>query len=179
MSTTTTTLFFFSGSADKPPGKGAHEYLADDDDVDCDYLKSVSNWRQVLSNFWSAAFEFKQRHYSTAEYAFQASKFVEIGREDVAHEFCLESNSELSKSNGAAARRARMIVRMSSSQLKHWDGVKHEILHAILTAKFSQVSAAREVLLATKHARLLHSTGRGSQPVRQVALENVRQAFIF
>jgi hypothetical protein len=48
-------LYYYSGSADKPPGGGIHEHVADPSQYE--NLTEIKNWRQCLSNFHTAEFE--------------------------------------------------------------------------------------------------------------------------
>ena len=67
-------LVFYSQSADKAPGRGAHESV----DVPTAYegLAAIPHWRRVLSNFYEHPFTFQEKTYATVEHAFQAQKFA-------------------------------------------------------------------------------------------------------
>jgi ribA/ribD-fused uncharacterized protein len=165
-------LYFF-GSADKPPGQGAHERVAD---AACyAALVDVSHWRRMLSNFWPADFTLGERTFRTVEHAFQAAKIALVDPV-LAVQFALESGSELAHGSGAAARRHRKLVLLDDEQLRIWDGRKHVVMREAILAKFSGHEPLRTVLLATRSAELWHGTGRGQPPARIHDLEVIRDA---
>jgi hypothetical protein len=65
-----------------------------------------------------------------------------------------------------------MLVILSHS---HLGEIKGSILKGIMRSKFTQVKAARMVLLTTKDAQLWHGT-RGILKALQVTLEEIRKA---
>lgn len=164
-------LYFFSGSADRPPGEGAHESVADT----CDYaaLAGVRHWRRMLSNFWVADFTLGGRTYRTVEHAFQAAKIAMVDPV-LAGRFALDSGSELARGDGLAARRQRKLVLLDEALLRRWNESKHAVMRDAMRAKFSQHEPLRNVLLATLSAELWHGTGRGQPPTRIHDLETIR-----
>jgi ribA/ribD-fused uncharacterized protein len=166
-------LYFFSGSADKPPGHGAHERVADA--ARYAKLSEVRHWRRMLSNLWPADFTLGERSYRTVEHAFQAAKIALVDPA-LAEQFALESGTELARDDGAAARRHRKLVLLNDAQLRQWDGRKHAVMRDAMRAKFSGHEPLRAVLLATGSAELWHGTGRGQPPARMHDLEAIRDA---
>jgi hypothetical protein len=115
-------LYFFSGSADLPPGQGVHERVAD---TACyAALAGVRHWRRMLSNFWPAESTLGGRTYRTVEHAFQAAKTALVDPV-LAEGFALESNTELARDDGAAARKHRKLVLLDDAQLRRWDECKN------------------------------------------------------
>jgi ribA/ribD-fused uncharacterized protein len=166
-------LYFFSGSADLPPGQGVHERVADP--VRYAALAGVRHWRRMLSNFWPADFTLGERTYRTVEHAFQAAKIALVDPA-LADRFALESDTELARGEGAAARKHRKLLLLDEAQLRRWDGRKHAVMREAMHAKFSQREPLRMVLLATLPAELWHGTGRGQPPARIHDLETIRDA---
>jgi len=113
-------LYFFSGSADRPPGQGAHERVADQARYAA--LAGVLHWRRMLSNFWPADFRLRERTYRTVEHAFQAAKIALVDPA-LAERFALDSGTDLARGDGAAARKHRKLVLMNAAQLDHWGSV--------------------------------------------------------
>jgi ribA/ribD-fused uncharacterized protein len=164
-------LYFFSGSADLPPGQGVHEQVANAARYAA--LAAVRHWRRMLSNFWPADFTLDKRTYRTVEHAFQAAK-ISLVDPALAERFALESDTDLARGDGAAARKHRKLVLLNDAQLHEWDGCKHTVMRSAMQAKFSQHEPLRAVLLATLTAELWHGTGRGQPPTRIHDLETIR-----
>jgi ribA/ribD-fused uncharacterized protein len=164
-------LYFYSGSADRPPGAGVHEAVADPGAYAA--LAGTANWRRLLSNFWVADFVVDGLTYRTVEHRFQAAK-IALADPALARRFALESGSLLSQGDGAAARGQRKLVVLSAAQLARWDREKRGVMGAAMAAKFRQHPALGRVLLDTGRAELWHGTGRGQAPQRILELETVR-----
>jgi predicted NAD-dependent protein-ADP-ribosyltransferase YbiA (DUF1768 family) len=168
---TTAVFYFYSKSADKPPGKGANEKVAEGENYT--ELRNIKDWRKILSNFHVGEFMYKDKTYRTAEHCFQSQKIALVDTTK-AHQFCVESGTPLAKGDGEAARKQRKMVVLGDKDLIQWNKMKFQVLEEILHARFSQVHAAQKVLLATKDAELWHGT-RGTPKARQVQLEQVRK----
>jgi ribA/ribD-fused uncharacterized protein len=166
-------LYFFSGSADLPPGRGVHERVGAADRYAA--LAAVRHWRRMLSNFWPAEFTLGRRTYRTVEHAFQAAKIALVDPA-LAERFALESDTELARGDGLAARRHRKLAILDDARLRRWDACKHERMRDAMHAKFSRHESLRAVLLATLRAELWHGTGRGQPPARIHDLESIRDA---
>ncbi|MBM2618517.1 NADAR family protein [Actinoplanes sp. LDG1-06] len=167
-------LYFFSGSADRPPGQGAHERVADP--ARYATLARVKHWRRMLSNFWPAEFTLGERTFRTVEHAFQAAKIALVDPAS-AERFALQSGNELARGDGLAARKQRKLVLLDAAQLRQWDQQKHAVMRDAMRAKFGAHEPLRAVLLATAPAHLWHGTGRGQPPTRIHDLEVIRDAF--
>jgi ribA/ribD-fused uncharacterized protein len=164
-------LFFYSNSADRAPGEGANEQVADPKLYA--ELKGIPNWRKRLSNFWEADFKLDGVTYRTVEHAFQAAKIALVDATK-AKLFTLESGSELARGGGLEARKQRKMVMLTPAQLATWNAHKHTHMGAAMRAKFTQHAELGKVLLATGSAELWHGTGRGQPPARILELEAVR-----
>jgi len=164
-------LFFHSASADRVPGAGRHESVADPSIYAA--LAGSPNWRKMLSNFWVADFVWNGLTYRTVEHCFQAAK-IALADPTLAQSFALESQSALARGDGVAARKQRKLVLLDPQQLARWDREKHVVMQSAMRAKFSQHPALAAVLLATGNAQLWHGTGRGAQPQRIWDLEAIR-----
>lgn len=165
-------LFFHSASADRAPGAGRHESVADPAAYAA--LARIPNWRKMLSNFWVADFVWNGLGYRTVEHCFQAAKLAIVDPE-LARGFALESQSALSQGDGLAARKQRKLVLLDASQLARWDREKHVIMQSAMRAKFTQHPELMAMLQATGDAQLWHGTGRGAAPQRIFDLEAVRR----
>ena len=163
-------LYFFSKSADKKPGKGTNEQVANPRNYE--ELASVPHWRKVLSNFHVCPFVFRGMTFSTIEHAFQSAK-ISIASPARAAEFSVESGTNLGRGDGAAAQKARKMVRLTPEQLAYWDLIKEGVMEQAAVAKYAACPAALAVLRATRGAQLWHSVAR-SQPVRFRHLERIR-----
>lgn len=164
---------FFSRSRDAPPGKGVGESLAGDPRRYA-ALNTVPHWRRLLSNFHEAPFDFDGKTYRTIEHGFQAAK-IALADPAAAAQFAMESGSELSRGDGAAAQRQRKMVQLSPEQLAVWDAMKDDTLAALAEAKYNACHYSREVLRLTGDAELWHQVSR-SRPVRFSHLERIRDA---
>ncbi|KAF0982210.1 hypothetical protein FDP41_012071 [Naegleria fowleri] len=169
-------LFYYSKSSDKPPGKGSNETLGHNKQDYFSELAAIKNWRRVLSNFHIGPFIYDGKTYRTAEHCFQAHKIALVSK-TLAHTFCMESKSKLSRGDGEDARKQRKAAILDENQLKQWNRMKHEIMQEILYCKFSQNEDAKKVLLATRDAELWHGT-RGVPKSRQFDLEKVRERIL-
>lgn len=171
---------FFSGSKHTYPGKGASECLSEADEAagSFDALFAIDDFRRKLSNFHPlpGGLMCAGRHWLTVEHCFQGRKFMSID-EAYAGLFSLESGSELSQADGAAARKAgsKKAKPLSEEERKAWDARKKEVMREALLAKFSQFPEMRALLLATKDAELYHRPPR-SRLVREDTLMEVREA---
>lgn len=164
-------LFFHSASAERPPGAGRHESVADPAAYAA--LTRIPNWRKILSNFWVADFTVDGLTYRTVEHCFQAAK-IALADPTLARQFALESGSALSQGDGAAARKQRKLVLLDPQQLARWDREKHVVMQSAMRAKFIQHPELMAVLQATGDAQLWHGTGRGAAPQRIYDIEAVR-----
>lgn len=168
-------LYYFSRSADRPPGQGANESVASSEKYS--HLSRISNWRQMLSNFWVAPFEVDGVRWNSVEHMYQSYK-LNLASPEKAWLFTLNSGSELGRSGGDVAQKNRKLVVLTPGQLQEWDQLSDKVLSAGLKAKFSQNPDLKRVLLLTKDAQLWHGAPR-TPAERQLILESVRSEIAF
>ncbi len=65
-------LFYYSKSRDVAPGKGTNEFVENSEIYN--ELKTIKDWRKILSNFHEYPFSYENYTYKTIEHAFQAKK---------------------------------------------------------------------------------------------------------
>lgn len=164
-------LFYYSKSADKPPGRGANEIVADP--YRYRELAAVPRWRQMLSNFYVSLFVVDGVEWNSVEHYFQGKKIATVD-EAKGYSFSLSSGSELGRSDGNVARSNRKLVALTPEQLAHWASLRDRVLYDSLSAKFGQNPYLKRVLLATKDAELWHSPGRAPM-AREFVFERVRE----
>ncbi|MCP4130851.1 MAG: NADAR family protein [bacterium] len=167
-------LMYHSKSKDVPPGDGVGEqYL--DKEVDLKELSEIPNWRQKLSNFEESPFELDGLRWCSVEHFFQAQKF-KIKAPDYYKSFAMDSNSELSKTPGAAVKKAggKSGMPLNEEERARWEETKHEEMERALYAKFSQNEEHKTILLATKKAKLTHKPNRSKRTFVEHELMKVR-----
>lgn len=102
---------------------------------------------EALSNFYGSSFTYEDIEYPTAEHAFQAQKSTD---NLIKWGFSTEVNLTPEQAESAGSRIAMR---------QDWESVKDQIMFDILKAKFEQNQGAREQLLSTGNAELIHNTG--------------------
>lgn len=148
-------LCFFSLSADKPPGEGSREAVADES-VYTDLL-SVRDWRRVLSNFYhtQAPIPCFHRTFRSVEHAYQYAK-LRLADPETAESLTLESGSTLSEAVGSKVKKAGRSVCLTGDQLRVWGPLSRLVMKAAVTAKADSCCLFRRVLLSTHPAQLWH-----------------------
>ena len=163
-------LFYYSKSANKPAGKGVNEQVLNYNIYD--ELNKIKDWRKILSNLYYNEFTYDDKIYNSVEHAFQAKK-IEIVDKEKAYWFCKNSGNIIGMGDGLIARKNRKIIILTDEELNKWNDKKDKIMDDILLAKFTQIPIAKQVLLLTHNAILLHGT-RGIPISRQLNIEKVR-----
>jgi ribA/ribD-fused uncharacterized protein len=163
-------LFYYSKSANKLAGKGVNEEVLQYKKYD--ELNKIKDWRKILSNFYTHEFIYEDKTYNSVEHVFQAKK-IEIVDKEKAYWFCKNSENEIGMGDGLIARKNRKLIILKPEELILWDDIKNEIMYEILLAKFTQIPIAKQVLLLTHDAILLHGA-KGIPISRQIQLEKVR-----
>jgi predicted NAD-dependent protein-ADP-ribosyltransferase YbiA (DUF1768 family) len=163
------TFQFYSQSAPAPAGTGKGERVTDRSfyrrlDALDDQLRTATqdpkhNFRHVLSNFHVTPFHYKGRTYKSIEHAFHAQK-MHLVSVHASLMFSLESGSDLSKGNGHDAWKQRRMELLPPDILKHWDSISLATMADIARAKYAQCPDARNILVATHPAQLIHFQGR-------------------
>ena len=144
----------------------------------------MPEWRRKLSNFWVAPFELGGHRWSSVEHYYQASKFKENNPQFYL-QFSLDANpqGELAKNpvlaqatggktgkfKGKVVREACIVIDSNFFNGRHKSEMK-----AAQLAKFSQNEELKEMLLATKTAKLQHFV-RAKPPIVFIDLMEVRQ----
>jgi hypothetical protein len=170
-------ITFFAFSADKKPGQGVGEFVADPKLYI--ELEHIPHWRRVFSSLWdNEAFEHicldgAKRRFKSVCHALNAEKFLFAGYKDIAVSFSLDSNSELGKASGLTAHKARKIVKIKEEIITEWWEIEKEIKRKIYLSRYSK-GLARKVMLATGNAELWNR-GPRITTIRCTSLEAIRE----
>jgi predicted NAD-dependent protein-ADP-ribosyltransferase YbiA (DUF1768 family) len=163
-----TVFRFYIKSLDKPkPGKGAGETLGPEGAQVYEELSRIPQWRKKLSNFWPAEIKVDHHKWLSVEHYYQAAKFKRNNKEFYI-QFSLDSpdssiakDPELAKAAGSTSGKFKgELVRpkniiIDSDFFQTPKGARGEIeMETAMRAKFSQHPDLKEILLATKKAKL-------------------------
>jgi len=190
-------FFFYSKSSDKPPGKGANESIETEEDYN--ELRSIKDWRKMLSNFYVEPFELDGETWNSVEHFFHAVKYRD-GKTpgtnyDYYKTFIIDGGMPWSL-DPVSAKQAGKAGRISATTGKVYDkkidGVKvpkdvsmradfysrqieRKLQYLAFLAKFTQNEQLNKALLATKDAELWHYVGRGAPNQLWLHLMRVRE----
>ena len=165
--------FYAKSNHNALPGMGAGERIPETEKIHFHKLATFENWRRKLSNFWNEPFMLDGHTWQSVEHYYQGSKFKNNNREFYL-KFSLDSRSELSadpvlaKAAGSKSGKlnATTIIRPSRITIdpdffNH--GRSDREMESAMFAKFSQNQNLKDMLLATRNAKLVHYQ-RGARP---------------
>lgn len=177
---------FYSRSNGKPlPGKGNGESISADKVKDFSDLAKISDWRKKLSNFWNNnPINIDGLTWASVEHYYQANKFKN-DNPDFYKLFSIESGSEISKDPEYAKAAGGKTGKLGTKVLRHKKILmdsgfmenSDKIMEKAMYAKFTQHQDLRDLLIATRNAKLVHFV-RASPPVVFDNLMRVRKAIM-
>jgi len=186
--------FYADSSKAKPPGKGANEKIPERVNPTQEFssLASVEDWRKKLDNDWAQPFTVDNHRWNSVEHYYQGSKYKR-GAHDFYLSFSLDSGTELSKNvdmarsvgeNGKfeGVKIRPKEVKKDAGFLETGAGVGDESrgdkeMFAAKLAKFTQNADLKQMLLATKRAKLMHFV-RGHPPKLDEQLMIIRDKIV-
>lgn len=172
-------MYYHRSNPSSKPGKGSNESIPDSkvgsySDL---LLKVNQDWRKKLDDYWITEFKVDGMKWSSVEHYYQGSKFKNKNP-DFTKLFSLDSNSEISK-DVTLAREAgsKPSTKLRPSTIKidpdFYGGRNLLEREKALYAKFTQNLDLRNVLFATKDAKLMKYVSK-SPPEVDTILMRVR-----
>jgi predicted NAD-dependent protein-ADP-ribosyltransferase YbiA (DUF1768 family) len=165
--------FYSNSNPNVLPGSGAGEKIPETEKIHFHRLATFDNWRRKLSNTWNEPFMLDNHTWQSVEHYYQASKFKNNNREFYL-KFSLDSRTQLSSdpilAKAAGSKSGKLnhntIIRPSRISIdpdffNH--GRSEREMENATFAKFSQNKNLKDLLLATRNAKLVHYV-RGAPP---------------
>ena len=171
-----TVFMFYSKSANKKPGKGKGEIIPDDRLIEFNELAKMKDWRKVLSNFYMKPkrdgevvplFELDGLKWASVEHYYHANKFKK-NHPDYYRLFSIDSGSQIMDDARKALGAGGKTGKVSGKKFRPKNVVMDEdffddnnnekVMEKGQMAKYQQDDISRQVLLATKDAKLVHYT---------------------
>jgi predicted NAD-dependent protein-ADP-ribosyltransferase YbiA (DUF1768 family) len=165
--------FYAKSNPNALPGCGSSEKIPETEKIHFHKLATFDNWRRKLSNFWNEPFMLDSHTWQSVEHYYQGSKFKNNNREFYL-KFSLDSRSEISSdpvlAKAAGSKSGKLnhstIIRPSRMTIdpdffNH--GRSEREMENAMFAKFSQNKNLKDLLLATRNAKLVHYQ-RGARP---------------
>ena len=167
--------FYAKSNPNALPGCGPGEKIPETEKIHFHKLATFENWRRKLSNFWNEPFMLDNHTWQSVEHYYQGSKFKNNNREFYL-KFSLDSRSELSSDpvlakaagsksgklkNGSSAVIRPSRITIDPDFFNH--GRSEREMENAMFAKFSQNKGLKDMLLATRNAKLVHYQ-RGARP---------------
>jgi len=170
---------FYDKSAPAKPGRGSGESIDSKDIGKFGYLATPKNmWRRKLSSQWVAPFKLDDLDWASVTHYLEALKFKDAYPETY-RKFSLDSKSKWSKDPKLAEKAATK----SGGGLREDEAVPDKMLSPeriqeayirATRAKFEQVEGMKDLLLATKDAKLMQYMQR-KQSVEATDLMKLRK----
>jgi predicted NAD-dependent protein-ADP-ribosyltransferase YbiA (DUF1768 family) len=167
-------LCYYSKSKNITVGEGKHEFIRDISTYE--ELDKISDWRQILSNFYTEPFVFENKIYNSVEHAFQSYK-IALVNEEKANYFTLNSNHPIGLGDGYIAQKNRKLVILNKEQLEYWNKIKQNLICKITLQRILQSTTYKKILLLTGKAELWHIVVRKGI-IRNKYLEDLRDSLI-
>jgi predicted NAD-dependent protein-ADP-ribosyltransferase YbiA (DUF1768 family) len=175
--------FYSKSNPNALPGDGPGEKIPETEKIHFHKLATFENWRRKLSNFWNEPFMLDNHAWQSVEHYYQGSKFKNNNREFYL-KFSLDSRSEISSdpilAKAAGSKSGKLnhstIIRPSRVTIDpdfFNNGRSEREMENAMFAKFSQNKNLKDMLLATRYAKLVHYQ-RGARPEVYQHLMRVR-----
>lgn len=185
-------VFMFHSKSEKTakPGKGSNEKIPKGKTTEFIALSKTEDWRRKLDDSWETAqFTVDKMKWASVEHYYQASKFRK-GFPNFYRQFSLDSDSDISKDVDIAKAAGALSGQMKKKGTKEtmilrpknividpdFYGQKRNLIERELAvrSKFAQNEDLKQLLLATKNAKLIHFI-RGDGYETDDILMNIRK----
>lgn len=163
-------LFIFKKSAQRSPGKGIHDVVADPSIYPL--LNATPNWRRMLDDFYVAPFEVKGIVWPSVMAMVYGYRIAEADPL-YGYKFSITSGDPLGQMDYHIFEH-RHDLRLNLAQAEDWEKKKEAVYQNALYAKFTQHPELKELLLSTGDAQIWRTPDRGRPSKRLWRLEWIR-----